>query len=318
MKEKNPDKINKEFNQYINSLLRTDVVIRQSFRKDAYFKIHSFQWKSRQIHTYNLVNGELETTYINTSFNIPLFSRSIAVENGDIYLTGGLVKPYYLKTTFFLDESTNSFTKKADMNLPRADHSLIYMAGYIYAVGSYVHNKCNNTCERYDIYKNKWTSIASMNIGRAGVGLCSFDNTYLYAFGGRNEQRVILPAIEIYKIATDEWREIDYAVNDNWIPCYMSLAHQIAENEILVFGGKSAKTQLVSKETYIFNVDTGEFKDGPPLRNPSSFMNAIISWNDNLYVFGNDVYIHRFSLIDQSWSIKDKHNTSAELNQKWL
>lgn len=141
MKEKNPDKISNEFNQYINSLLRTDVVIRQSFRKDAYFKIHSFQWKSRQIHTYNLVNGELETTYINTSFNIPLFSRSIAIENGDIYLTGGLVKPYYLKTTFFLDESTNSFTKKADMNLPRADHSLIYMAGYIYAVGSYVHNK---------------------------------------------------------------------------------------------------------------------------------------------------------------------------------
>lgn len=318
MKEKNPEKISEDFEKYMKTLLRTDIVIRSSFRKDAYFKIHSFQWKSRQIHTYNLVNGELETTYIETSFNIPLFSRSIAIENGDIYLTGGLVKPYYLKTTFFFDEASNSFLKKADMNLPRADHSLIYLSGYIYAIGSYVHNKCNNTCERYDIFKNKWMPIASLNVGRAGVGLCSVNNSYLYAFGGRNEQRTILPAIEIYNIAKDEWLEIDYAAKDNWIPCYMSLAHQITENEILVFGGKSAKTQLVSKESYIYDIETGEFKDGPPLRNPSSFMNSIISWKDHLYVFGNDVYIHRFSLIDQSWSIKDKHNTSQDHTQKWL
>jgi len=318
MKEKDPQKISADFEKYLNTLLRTDVVIRPSYRKDAYFKIHSFQWKSRQIHTYNLMNGELETTLIDTNFNIPLFSRSIAVENGDIYLTGGLVKPYYLKTTFFLDEASSTLVKKADMNLPRADHSLIYLAGYIYAIGSYVHNKCNNTCERYDIYKNKWTPIASLNVGRAGVGLCSVDNSYLYAFGGRNEQRIILSAIECYNIATDEWKEVEYQQRDSWIPCYMSLAHQISENEILVFGGKSGQTQLVSKESYIYNIETGEFIDGPPLRNPSSFMNSIISWKDNLYVFGNDVYIHRFSLIDQSWSIKDKHHTNTEHVQKWL
>ncbi len=318
MKEKDPQKIANDFEKYLNTLLRTDVVIRPSYRRDAYFKIHSFQWKSRQIHTYNLMSGELETTLIDTNFNIPLFSRSIAIENGDIYLTGGLVKPYYLKTTFFLDEASSTLVKKADMNLPRADHSLIYLAGYIYAIGSYVHNKCNNTCERYDIYKNKWTPIASLNTGRAGVGLCSVDNSYLYAFGGRNEQRVILSAIECYNIATDEWKEIEYSQKDNWIPCYMSLAHQISENEILIFGGKSAKTQLVSKESYIYNIEDGEFIDGPPLRNPSSFMNSIISWKNNLYVFGNDVYIHRFSLIDKSWSIKDKHNTNTDQTQKWL
>jgi hypothetical protein len=98
----------------------------------------------------------------------------------------------------------------------------------------------------------------------------------------------------------------------------MSLAHQISEQEILIFGGKSAKTQLVSKESYIYNIESGEFIDGPPLRNPSSFMNSIISWKNNLYVFGNDVYIHRFSLVDQSWSIKDKHNTNTDQSQKWL
>jgi hypothetical protein len=165
---------------------------------------------------------------------------------------------------------------------------------------------------------NKWQPLASMNVGRAGVGLCSFDNNYLYAFGGRNEQRVMLPSIEVYSIRDDEWRELDFAVKDNWIPCYMSLAYQISEEEILIFGGKSQKTQLVCNETYIFNVESGTFRDGPPLRNPSSFMNSIISWKDHLYVFGNDVFIHRFSLIDHVWSIKDKHTTKLDEEQKWL
>lgn len=157
-----------------------------------------------------------------------------------------------------------------------------------------------------------------MNVGRAGAGLCSFDNKYLYAFGGRNGRRNVLSAIECYSVDKDIWRKVDYAQKENWIPCYMSLAHQISESEILVFGGKSAKTQLVSRESYVFNVETGEFKDGPPLRNPSSFMNAIICHEDHLYVFGNDVYIHRFSLIDQNWSIKDKHNANPDQAHKWL
>jgi hypothetical protein len=314
LKEKNFDILTGEFEDCITSMLRTDTIVRSNYRKDAYFKIHRFQWKSRQIHTYNLVNGEVETVLINAGFNIPLFSRSIAIENGDIYLTGGQYKPYYLRTTFFFDEGSNTLEKKADMTLARGDHSLIYLAGYIYAIGSYMNNK---TCERYNVLKNKWAPISSMNIGRAGSGLCTFDNAYIYAFGGRNGKRTILNAIECYSIENDIWRKIEYATKDNWIPCYMGLAHQVTENEIMIFGGKSAKTQLVSRESYIYDIETGEFKDGPPLRNPSSFMNSVICHDNHLYVFGNDVYIHRFSLIDQLWSINDKHNYDNDV-QQWL
>lgn len=96
----------------------------------------------------------------------------------------------------------------------------------------------------------------------------------------------------------------------------MGLAHQITENEIMIFGGKSAKTQMVSRESYIYNVETGEFRDGPPLRNPSSFMNSVICYDNHLYVYGNDVYIHRFSLIDQTWSINDKHGSGYKIGSK--
>lgn len=40
------------------------------------------------------------------------------------------------------------------------------------------------------------------------------------------------------------WQEIPNSLVDKtkWVPAYMGLAYQITENEILIFGGKSALT----------------------------------------------------------------------------
>lgn len=97
----------------------------------------------------------------------------------------------------------------------------------------------------------------------------------------------------------------------NWTPGYMSLGHQISETEILIFGGKSKKTNVVTKDSFIYDTEKGEFKEGPALRNPSSFMNTLVVHDNHFYVFGNDVYIHRFSLVDHSWSVKNKHVNPA-------
>jgi hypothetical protein len=51
------------------------------------------------VHFFDLEDCDLHNRP-NGSFIIPLFSRSIALANGDIYLTGGMMKPYYLQTTF--------------------------------------------------------------------------------------------------------------------------------------------------------------------------------------------------------------------------
>ena len=100
----------------------------------------------------------------------------------------------------------------------------------------------------------------------------------------------------------------------------MSLAHQISENEIMVFGGK-AKNNVVTKQAYVFNTETYTIKEGPHLRNPSSFMNTLVSYDDHFYVFGNDVYIHRFSLVDHTWQVKNKHINIGEtggVKQDWM
>ena len=47
--------------------------------------------------------------------------------------------------------------------------------------------------------------------------------------------------IECYSISKNIWQEIN-CDKTNWIQGYMSLAYQITDNEIMIFGGKSALT----------------------------------------------------------------------------
>lgn len=207
--------------------------------------------------------------------------------------------------------------RKADMLYPRADHGLCLLNSYIYAIGSFMHNQCNISCERYDSLQNVWTPIANLNIGRAGSAVCSFDNEFIYCFGGRNGQQQIIPEIEVYSVNSDKWMllPIDISqMNLGWIPGYMALAHQITESEIIVFGGKSLN--VVTKEAYVFNTETFSFSKGPALRNPSSFMNFLVTHGTHFYAFGNDNYIHRFSLTDQTWTIKNKNQTGT--SQEWF
>ena len=202
------------------------------------------------------------------------------------------------------------------MIYPRADHSLCLLNGHIYAIGSFVHNQCNMSCEKFDPQQNIWSPIANLNIGRAGAALCTFDNKYIYAFGGRDGQQQIIPQIEIYSTEFDRWEIMPPCSNQSFFtPSYMSLAMQISETEIMIFGGKSKKTNLVTKNSYILNTERGFFIEGPPLRNPSSFMNVPVTHKDNFYVFGNDVYIHKFSLVDHTWSVKNKHASASSLSR---
>jgi outer membrane protein assembly factor BamB len=86
----------------------------------------------------------------------------------------------------------------------------------------------------------------------------------------------------------------------------MSLAYQINENEIMVMGGKSQLSNIITKNTYVLNMETGKFKDGPTLGNPSSFMNTTLVFNNEIFVYGNDNNIHKFSFVEHQWSIFKK------------
>ena len=95
-------------------------------------------------------------------YEVPLYSRSIAIENGVIFLIGGYIKKFnkYLNTCSRYDELFNILQAKASLKYTRADHSLCAIEGFIYVVGTFVNNQVYGCCERYDTQKNKWKDIA--------------------------------------------------------------------------------------------------------------------------------------------------------------
>lgn len=98
--------------------------------------------------------------------------------------------------------------EKSSMIFPHADHSLCAIEGFIYVVGTFVNSQVYGFCEVYDIQKDQWKQIDSLRVARSGVALSSFKNNYIFAFGGRVDQKNIVDTIECYDISKNVWQEI--------------------------------------------------------------------------------------------------------------
>jgi len=134
--------------------------------------------------------------------------------------------------------------------------------------------------------------------------LSSFKNKYIFAFGGRIDQKNIVDTIECYDISKNVWQEIKtpQVEKSDWIPGYMSLAYQITDHEILIFGGKSALSFQIFNGCFVFDVNKMLIREKGKLANPCSFMNTPLVFGGNLYAFGNDIYIHKYEIANQTWS----------------
>ena len=235
-------------------------------------------------------------------FEVPLYSRSIATEDGGIYLIGGCNKRrnQYLKKCYRYNEIFGNLDEKSPMIFPHADHSLCAIEGFIYVVGTFVNSQVYGFCEVYDIQKDQWKQIDSLRVARSGVALSSFKNNYIFAFGGRVDQKTIVDTIECYDISKNVWQEITgpQIEKSNWIPGYMSLSYQITDNEIIIFGGKSALTQQIFNGCFVFDAQSMTITEKGKLVNPCSFMNTPLVFGGHLYAFGNDIYIHKYNIAE--------------------
>jgi hypothetical protein len=110
-----------------------------------------------------------------------------------------------LTDCFRYDELFGKLEKKASMFYPHADHSVCSIDNFIFVVGTFVDNQVYGYCEKYDTQKDKWKIIAPLNVPRSGVALCSFKNQYLFAFGGRINQKQIVDVVEVYDIKRNVW-----------------------------------------------------------------------------------------------------------------
>ena len=146
--------------------------------------------------------------------------------------------------------------------------------------------------------KDQWRLIAPLNFPRSGSALCSFQNKYIFSIGGRVNQNQIVDVIEVYDISRDVWQNLSTHLVDRtqWVAAYMGNAYQITENEILIFGGKSMLTEQIFNGCFLLDVERMTITEKGGMVNPCSFMNVPLVFNQNLYAYGNDTYIHLYHI----------------------
>lgn len=103
----------------------------------------------------------------------------------------------------------SNWSELAPMPTGRSHHCVAVMGNFLFVVGGEVEHATGRTCAvrtacRYDPRGNRWTEIASMKVCREHFVLGALGQ-YLYAVGGRNELRQVLPSVERYCPKRNKW-----------------------------------------------------------------------------------------------------------------
>ena len=268
--------------------------------------LYSFEWNSNLVNIYQIKERKSECRVVKFPNGFPMFSRIAMTVEGRVFLTGGFFKDLerFLRTTYEYIEKENKMKRRANMIFRRSDHSVIYSKGFIYAVGAFIVGKFSNSVERYNVKENVWEIRESMHVPRSGVGLCVFNNNFIFAFGGRDSYNSHMTTIESYDISMDVWRKLDYAKTEIWDEgAYLCQAHQISKDKIIIFGKSARPSEEEIKSCFEFTPDTGEFVESNQLSQHSAFVNSGICYNDSLYYVGRSFKIHKFNLHDKKWTM---------------
>lgn len=104
--------------------------------------LHFFQENSKVFHLASPSEDPSkpvlwEKSKLNISFDIPLFSSSLAIRPDCIMLAGGIdvVKNKSVPDIYILNQHDNSLLKTGEMNSPRNSFSLVFLKDKVYAIG---------------------------------------------------------------------------------------------------------------------------------------------------------------------------------------
>lgn len=197
------------------------------------------------------------------------------------------------KDDFFLETSA--------LNIGRKAHSSIFHNGYVYVCGGLDNfNNYISSCEKFN-YKNQdnWTFTSNMNVNKSHSSLCSFNNKYIYSFGGENNKE-ILKCIEVYSSELDIWKLLDISLNYG-IECLAAI--NINNETILLVGGYSEKGFVDDLFLFNYEIDLNFFNCNDENIIDNKISTLINNNNKNNYI--NKQFIKKcdFNLEQPGWSI---------------
>eukprot|EP00826_Nyctotherus_ovalis_P049645 TRINITY_DN6016_c0_g2_i4.p1 TRINITY_DN6016_c0_g2~~TRINITY_DN6016_c0_g2_i4.p1 ORF type:complete len:516 (+),score=153.99 TRINITY_DN6016_c0_g2_i4:128-1675(+) len=272
--------------------------------------IHYFEWGNKNVIFYDTDKKATTKLILNIDFVIPKFCRTVATEDGTIFVIGGRDRQNACCDWMLeFKEEKKTLVHKKPMLLKRSDFTPVCSGNeWVYIIGGNDAKIFYKTCEKYDIENDQWIKIANLNIGRDSAACCIFRDKYIYAFSGRIkfEKKEITNTIERYSILNDVWEMVTPTSKSVWTPCDLGMAYQIDSTSLVIFGGfdKDARTQ----ETFIFHEQTGHMERGPYLPKEGSFSNFMFKFGTSLYVVGwNNAgkNLYQYSLTERIWKIDD-------------
>eukprot|EP00064_Thunnus_orientalis_P007347 superscaffoldBa00000808_g7367 len=140
----------------------------------------------------------------------------------------------------------SNWSELAPMPTGRSHHCVAVMGNFLFVVGGEVEHATGRTCAvrtacRYDPRGNRWAEIAPMKACREHFVLGALGQ-FLYAVGGRNELRQVLPSVERYCPKRNKWMFVQPF--DRSLSCH---AGCVAENLLWVSGGVTNTAQYQNR-----------------------------------------------------------------------
>ncbi len=129
------------------------------------------------------------------------------------------------------------------MKTSRSSHGMCYLQGYIYLIGGATHNQgILNSCERFNTRTNFVEEIAPLNNGATSCCVCTFNDKFIFKFGGIGNSKQLNNFIEKYDVSLNSWGIVDPQISMNENPTSFALLStscciQINSNDIFIFGG---------------------------------------------------------------------------------
>nr|WP_239061070.1 S8 family serine peptidase [Desulfovibrio sp. JC022] len=188
-------------------------------------------------------------------------------------------------TSSGLKSNALQFSAWADKQAAAKPHGLgasVVRNGKIYVFGGGMISQ-DTKCEVYDPKTNQWTQFATMPDKRSGAGVVSY-NDEIYFIGGlkREDDKSLTAYTDVikYSFTTNTWSTLPGTVP---YPGFCAAAE--LDDQIYVFGGNSTDGNTISDDVYVYEPETGNFREDGFMDIPRHKHTAI-TFEDSIYIFG--------------------------------
>jgi len=255
---------------------------------------------------------------IKAGFKFPANCSTIEIENL-LYVLGGSrininKQKEVLNLAYEINTDDGSIKRLKSFGIPRKrlavasirKKELYIMGGDAFVLNDIKTQEFFNTCEKYDIVKNEWSECPKINKPRTNIGAGTFNDRFIYLFGGYNDIDDDMNLIECFDTTNPkEWTIIKLVDNSFWSPIQTMAVVQISEDEMLIYGGMKAQRSV--DQSLIFKVNEKKFEKGESMKEADTFLQQHAKTIFmTVFTFGcHYEHLHAFDLKKRTWSLID-------------